>query len=639
MNNRNNDNDLDDLYMMKDKTVEEISECSSGLDDAAKERIAKLCEKKMEISENQASDDKGEKIAEVKKYTSPKWYRAAIASAACLFLVTCVVLIRNNIKPDDRDAPDQVVTSQTEETTENSVTTTNQNPETDKSENNDTQEYQKIVDEMVLKYEEVDNILTDTGEKRAVIDDSDEYSLDGKTYHKVSDPRFSTKQEVYAFVESVYTKPNMEKNLGNSIASMFLEKDGKLYIAEEEYKTVWVFDGWLDEPAKISYPCGNSFTGVKKYKIGDKGTAELKFGFMRENGQWKISEGVYNFEFSHTEFIHYNFNLNVEKISARDMYECSDPYQMPETINGYERYMVEDIRDNKSVYIRLDSPQSNQSQVGIYNFTDNSYSAMADIAMDERVICYTDDYLITENDNSEDYEGSIGCPTYISSISYYDIDKRTSKVIYENIILTDHDFLIYNDCVYFDGYTRYENYNDKDCVVYKYNFITDELTLVSEDALNPVLINNSIAASIINPETGMEETIQIIEGDDNLNYKLEGSYVDLYSLNNGLYEHYSEDGVSSIKELKSQNKIMSNYLNGRSIYISDSNDDFIAFSGESNCPIVYNVKESKMIEFDEVKTSEYNIYVKDNYGVIVCFDRSWNYPYKNKIILFQPKAK
>jgi len=71
MNKRNNDGGLDDLYMMKYKTVEEISECSSGLDDAAKKRIAKLCEKKMEASKNPALNDKDEKIAEVKKVQIP----------------------------------------------------------------------------------------------------------------------------------------------------------------------------------------------------------------------------------------------------------------------------------------------------------------------------------------------------------------------------------------------------------------------------------------------------------------------------------------------------------------------------------------------------------------------------------------
>ena len=143
--------------MMSDKTVEEISECSPGLDEESKERIINLCEKKLGILENSEGSDKSEKEAEVQKYTAPKWYRTAIAAAACLLIVTCVVIVKNNIKTSDPDTKNPVVTSQREETTETSVSQTTENTETDKADTDYVEKYRKIVEEIDYQMANISN--------------------------------------------------------------------------------------------------------------------------------------------------------------------------------------------------------------------------------------------------------------------------------------------------------------------------------------------------------------------------------------------------------------------------------------------------------------------------------------------------
>jgi len=630
--------------MMSDKTVEEISECSVGLDNAAKERILKLCEKKMGISEGTDNNNKIEKSAQVKKYTAPKWHKTAFAAAACLILVTGLVLIKNNIKTSDLDTKNPVVTSQPEETIQTSVSQTTENTETQNTETNENAKYETITDEMALKYQEAENVFTHYGEMRANIDYSDEYSVDGVTYYKVSDPRFSSKQDVYDFIKDIYCKKLADEDCSMLIETIFLENDGKLYIRPKEEKSWW-FDNWVDFPAEIINVTEDTFTAVKRYRSEGSANSVI-FNFIQEDGEWKIASSRYDYsdreneELSlpvdaYREFEDNNYNLFVEKNSIQDAYEYSDPYlmPMPEKIEEYENYVVQDIRDKESVYIRLGN-----SQVGIYNFVNKTYSAIRDITEDDMVRCFTDDYLIIQK---RDYMEYISNPNAPSSLSYYDIKQKKSKVIYENIILTSHDFVIYNNCLYFDGYTRFETLSDKDCAVYKYDFATGELTTVRENALMPVLINGSVAALITNPETGVEDTIQVIEGNNNFKYDIEPNCIDVYCANNQLYGLYQEDETfTSIKELSSQNTIISSYTGGRQIFVSDSNDKILGLSSGRNytqIPCVYDLKESKIVEFDNLGYNSYNVYLKDNYGVIVCYDLNGIYPYKNKITFFQLK--
>ncbi len=634
--------------MMSDKTVEEISECSPGLDEESKERIINLCEKKLGILENSEGSDKSEKEAEVKKYTAPKWYRTAIAAAACLLIVTCVVIVKNNIKTSDPDTKNPVVTSQREETTETSVSQTNENTGTDKKDTDQIEKYRKIAEEMVLKYEEVQNVLTDAGQKRTITDYNDNYSVNGMTYYKVSDPRFSTKQDIYAFAESVYAKEYVEKNLSISIESRFSEKDGKLYILQQEYGKGWLFDGWSDIPAEISDSGEDSFTAVKKYKMGDEQTGTIKFTFIRENNQWILMDAIFDSETGendydnqiNNEFTNDNFNLNVEKISAQDIYECSQPYKMPETINGFS-YHVEDIFNKEKVYVTL-MLDGNEKQVGIYDFKNNSYSEIVNIGPDDLIIEYSEDYLIIQNNDDVEY-----WLNNTPSLSYYDINKKTFGVIYEDMHSSCLKVLINNNVIYFDAFTGSEPTSFNDVAVYKFDLLTGELTLVRENAVMPVLINGSVAAIIINPETGSEDKIQTIEGDDNYSCNIEKDVSCIYVKDNNVFERYSNNGsFVKIKNLESGEEILSNYPGSmRSIQISDSNNNFIAFSNYSieQIPCVYDMNQNILAEFDHVPKTFCDIYVKDDYGIIRSFyyDRDEQYndaPLKDKeIILFQLK--
>ena len=639
--------------MMSDKTVEEISECSQGLDEAAKERILKLCEKKLGILENSEGSDKSEKEAEVKKYTAPKWHRTAFAAAACLLLVTGLVLINNNIKTPDPDTKNPVVTSQREETTETSVSQATENTETDKADTDYVEKYRKIVEEMVLKYEQIQNVLTGTGEKRAITDYSDEYSLNGMTYYKVSDPRFSTKQDIYAFVESVYPKTDVEEWYSINIEYNFLEKDRKLYVLQQEYRKEWLFDGWSDIPAEISDYGEDTFTAVKKYKMGDEQTGTIKFIFVRLNNEWRIVETIFDSDTRvddydtqvNREFIDHNFNLNVDKISAQDIYECSPPYKMPETINGCT-YRVEDIFNKEKVYVTL-ILDGGEKQVGIYDFKNNSYSEIVNIRSNDLIMEYSDDYLIIRN--NDDVEYLYNTP----SLSYYDINKKTFGVIYKDMtsvyngVQISNNVLLYNNVVYFDVCTRFETVSDKDFAVYKFDLLTGELTLVRENALIPVLIKDSVAALITNPKTGLEDTIQVIEGNDSYSYNVEKNIVGIDVTDNIVYESYWDKPWSSIiKNLESGEKILSQYPKSeRSIQISDSNNNFIAFSDYSHeqIPCVYDMNQNKMVEFDNISEIFNKIYVKDDYGIISSFYYNTDIQYEGapltekEIILFQPK--
>lgn len=84
-----------------DDLVEEISEGYPVLDDAAKERIFKLCEKKMgenmkkdkNIEMNTNEDNENvEIISGVENYQKPKWYTHVLTIAASLLLVAGVVI-------------------------------------------------------------------------------------------------------------------------------------------------------------------------------------------------------------------------------------------------------------------------------------------------------------------------------------------------------------------------------------------------------------------------------------------------------------------------------------------------------------------------------------------------------------------
>ncbi len=108
----NIENELKQLTCPDDETIEKIAEEIPVLDDAAKERILKLCERKMDI--NMKKDiknnikrtdyDNSDVVKGVEKYNRPKWYRPVMSTAASLLVVAGVggaIALKGNLKPED----------------------------------------------------------------------------------------------------------------------------------------------------------------------------------------------------------------------------------------------------------------------------------------------------------------------------------------------------------------------------------------------------------------------------------------------------------------------------------------------------------------------------------------------------------
>lgn len=92
-----------------DETVEQIAKEYPALDDAAKERILKLCERKMGVGMKNDnikmnSNESHDTIVGVEKYKKPKWYRHIIPVAASLVLVAGVGFGISLINNDSENA-------------------------------------------------------------------------------------------------------------------------------------------------------------------------------------------------------------------------------------------------------------------------------------------------------------------------------------------------------------------------------------------------------------------------------------------------------------------------------------------------------------------------------------------------------
>jgi len=109
----NIENELKQLTCPDDETIEKIAEEIPVLDDAAKERILKLCERKMDLKMNKdikkdnikrTDYDNSDTVKGVEKYNRPKWYRPVMSTAASLLVVAGIggaIALKGNLKPED----------------------------------------------------------------------------------------------------------------------------------------------------------------------------------------------------------------------------------------------------------------------------------------------------------------------------------------------------------------------------------------------------------------------------------------------------------------------------------------------------------------------------------------------------------
>ncbi|MBQ8297741.1 MAG: hypothetical protein IJX77_08170 [Ruminococcus sp.] len=110
MKKYNLEKELKQLTCPDEDTAERISEAVPVLDDAAKERILNLCERKMNMKKDNINLTNDENYVDgVEPYNRPKWFKYASAAAACLILAGGIVGIyyatkgpdNSDIKPDN----------------------------------------------------------------------------------------------------------------------------------------------------------------------------------------------------------------------------------------------------------------------------------------------------------------------------------------------------------------------------------------------------------------------------------------------------------------------------------------------------------------------------------------------------------
>lgn len=122
------DNELKQLTCPDDQTIEIVAEEVPMLSDEDKERIFKLCERKMDMKMNKDNKkdnikrtvyENSDSVKGVEKYNKPSWYRPVMSVAASLLVVAGIggaVMISRQQKPDD------IITDVTEPSTSTSAT-------------------------------------------------------------------------------------------------------------------------------------------------------------------------------------------------------------------------------------------------------------------------------------------------------------------------------------------------------------------------------------------------------------------------------------------------------------------------------------------------------------------------------------
>lgn len=117
------DKELEQLTCPED-SIEETAEEFPMLDDKAKERILKLCERKMntDMKENNIKKTDYDTVSGVEKYNRPKWHRPVTAAASLLVAagIGGAVLLNLNGSPDDTftDADDSTIGTHPTDTAE-----------------------------------------------------------------------------------------------------------------------------------------------------------------------------------------------------------------------------------------------------------------------------------------------------------------------------------------------------------------------------------------------------------------------------------------------------------------------------------------------------------------------------------------
>lgn len=290
----NKEREFDMLENADEKTVELLAEIPV-LTKEEKERMLVMSKKKLDMMkrENNITFNSGEdQVSGVERYSRPKWRRFA-AMAACLALVggiagTVFVIGKSGKKSDKDTTPMATVTTDGTETPTSPAQTSTLIGEGER-------EIPYLTDaellEVAKKGMENFNMFQSMAYGYGVkVDENDKFAFgvpddNGKLhdYFRVTDERFSTKEELYSFAEGYFAGQLLDLYKD---PAFFTEKDGKLYYKYNGKDTISVVK-YEGEPEISNYD-GTGFAAVVPVNWNDE-EKTLKLSFSCTDNKWYIS--------------------------------------------------------------------------------------------------------------------------------------------------------------------------------------------------------------------------------------------------------------------------------------------------------------------------------------------------------------
>ena len=275
---------LRQLSPLDDQAVEEIAEIAPALDDAAKDRIEALCEKKMRLETmNTANQIHAEGVTNI---TRTQWYRPVMTTAACLLIAAGIggAMFLGNHRPAVTPPVSTDVPATTEATTENTSTEPLPN---DLS----MDDLRSMMDQNVRC---VDYFLLLNGVSYSSEDLGDDT-------HETETDAFASYAEMKEYVYSVFCDDFAEELLNGNGGVHYLEVDGKFCV-----KPRTVLDGvsfsedWysyeITNPASVDENTVTFDVTVNRiYDDGEKIPATYVCMANRESDGWRL-EKLYGYD-------------------------------------------------------------------------------------------------------------------------------------------------------------------------------------------------------------------------------------------------------------------------------------------------------------------------------------------------------
>ncbi len=265
---------LDELTAPDNKKIEEISRRYPVLDKSAKRRIAKLCEEKMSMKNNEYNTQETndyETVNNVEEYKKPRWYsRPAFAVAASLVLIAGITgaAIAGLSKMDKIET----------------VSTIESMPPENKEMSESIKKLEADAAALADSFNTIEKIYGGNITK----DENQKYAYNGTEYAKVTDSRFTSTDDVKAFMESCLTNEFIAERypaMFKSEQPWLIDADGALYIKSAARGAGYAFTG---NPQIFSDTADENSATMKIAYDNYGQTDMLVFKVKNDSGKWKI---------------------------------------------------------------------------------------------------------------------------------------------------------------------------------------------------------------------------------------------------------------------------------------------------------------------------------------------------------------